>query len=245
MHRDSIQANLSLLNALSYCHEIKTIFFDDEIRNCEFASNGERAFIQIENRIEVWDIRQGKSICDIEFPRYVNVRRIVPNNNGTQFVVLISGWKSYKSGEQTLYLTDRVARVFDVKAEKEIHVLSGHADRVSSAAFNEDGSLIVTASWDGTARVWDTQSGESIVIADYNEQQSSLDARVQSGVDKHFKTKKSTQISLADAAFNNDGSISVTPMKGRQTSILMFEAIKKINLDKQGPEGRSSSGCTQ
>ena len=34
-------------------------------------------------------------------------------------------------------------------------VLAGHVGLVSSAAFSPDGSRVVTASWDTTARVWD------------------------------------------------------------------------------------------
>src|SRR5207244_2205299 len=34
-------------------------------------------------------------------------------------------------------------------------VLSGHGDWVRSAAFSPEGSRVVTASWDMTARVWD------------------------------------------------------------------------------------------
>ncbi len=40
--------------------------------------------------------------------------------------------------------------------------LSGHKDWVSSAAFSPDGTRIVTASYDGSARVWDTKTGALI-----------------------------------------------------------------------------------
>jgi len=33
-----------------------------------------------------------------------------------------------------------------------------------SAAFSPDGSCIVTASWDGTARIWDAATGEEIAV---------------------------------------------------------------------------------
>ena len=40
--------------------------------------------------------------------------------------------------------------------------LKGHGDAVKSAAFSPDGARIVTASSDGTARVWDAASGEML-----------------------------------------------------------------------------------
>jgi WD40 repeat protein len=43
---------------------------------------------------------------------------------------------------------------------REIHRLEGHTDWVLHAAFSNDGSRVVTASSDGTARVWNLSTGE-------------------------------------------------------------------------------------
>jgi WD40 repeat protein len=40
--------------------------------------------------------------------------------------------------------------------------LAGHTDAVTSALFSPDGSRLVTASFDGTARVWDAASGDAL-----------------------------------------------------------------------------------
>jgi WD40 repeat protein len=40
--------------------------------------------------------------------------------------------------------------------------LRDHVDVVSSIRFSEDGSRLVTASWDGSAIVWDAASGEAL-----------------------------------------------------------------------------------
>jgi WD40 repeat protein len=42
--------------------------------------------------------------------------------------------------------------------------LRGHTGSVNSAAFSPDGSRIVTASFDGTARVWDAITGAELVV---------------------------------------------------------------------------------
>jgi WD40 repeat protein len=42
--------------------------------------------------------------------------------------------------------------------------LIGHEGAVASAAFSSDGSRIVTASWDRTARIWDAADGKEIAV---------------------------------------------------------------------------------
>ena len=42
------------------------------------------------------------------------------------------------------------------------HTLTGHSRYVSAVAFSPDDSLLVTGSWDGTARLWDVASGNEV-----------------------------------------------------------------------------------
>jgi WD40 repeat protein len=51
---------------------------------------------------------------------------------------------------------DRTARLYD--PEREVAVFQGHEDTVHTAAFSPDGRRVVTASADGTARLWDATS---------------------------------------------------------------------------------------
>ena len=46
----------------------------------------------------------------------------------------------------------------------EVTVLKGHSDAITDAAFSADGTLIVTASRDNTARVWETSTGNVVDI---------------------------------------------------------------------------------
>jgi WD40 repeat protein len=75
--------------------------------------------------------------------------------NGKYFVTLYEGTvHTYlRDNRQCLY-TDRVGRLWDAATGKQVAVLRGHKSRVPAAAFSPDGGRLVTASADGTARVW-------------------------------------------------------------------------------------------
>jgi len=45
----------------------------------------------------------------------------------------------------------------------EVLTLKGHTDRITSASYSADGSRLVTGSWDGTAKVWDTNKGAEVL----------------------------------------------------------------------------------
>jgi WD40 repeat protein len=45
---------------------------------------------------------------------------------------------------------------------KPLRSLPGHTDRLTSVAYSPDGTSIATASWDGTARIWDAQTGKEV-----------------------------------------------------------------------------------
>ena len=73
-------------------------------------------------------------------------------------------------------------------------MLGGHEESVNSASFSPDGSRIVTASSDWTARIWDVTSGKEIAIL--------------RGRDN-----------LASAAFSSDGTRVVTAASDRMAHI--------------------------
>jgi RNA polymerase sigma factor (sigma-70 family) len=43
-----------------------------------------------------------------------------------------------------------------------VHTLLGHKERLTSVAFTPDGQWIATAAWDGTARLWEAQTGKQV-----------------------------------------------------------------------------------
>lgn len=51
-----------------------------------------------------------------------------------------------------------------LRATREIAVLKGHTSVVTSVTVTPDGRNIISASWDGTARIWDAQSGVQLQV---------------------------------------------------------------------------------
>lgn len=59
------------------------------------------------------------------------------------------------------WIFDKVLRIWDVKAKRELFNLVGHNAHVRSVAFSPDGSRLVSASDDGTVRLWNVKTGKS------------------------------------------------------------------------------------
>jgi WD40 repeat protein/serine/threonine protein kinase len=65
----------------------------------------------------------------------------------------------YADGKTVAY-TDRAVRMWDLRTGAEVRVLKGHTDHVCSLCFDTKGQRLLSASWDGSARVWDVATGQ-------------------------------------------------------------------------------------
>ena len=67
---------------------------------------------------------------------------------------------------------DTVIRVWqmdgDIVTPEPVVTLIGHNDRITSLALSQNEQLLVTASWDGTARVWDTMMWELVAVLEHD-----------------------------------------------------------------------------
>ena len=101
----------------------------------------------IDGPARVWDIRTGKSVVTLQ-PSTLGLDPVVFSPDGRKLV--------------GVFLSE--AYVLDARTGKVIARLRGHRDFISSAYFSPDSRRILTASQDGTARVWDAGNGRSVTV---------------------------------------------------------------------------------
>ncbi len=53
--------------------------------------------------------------------------------------------------------------IWDAAERRPIATLEGHAQQVVALGFHPDGNLVLTQSWDGSARLWDLATGKTVV----------------------------------------------------------------------------------
>ncbi len=100
----------------------------------------------------------GVEIWDLEPPR--KVANLRPGEPGP---VAALGWSPDGSRLGVGSVLGAIASIWDVADRREVVTLEGHAQRVSVLRFHPDGDLVLTCSWDGTARLWDAGTGRSVV----------------------------------------------------------------------------------
>jgi serine/threonine protein kinase/WD40 repeat protein len=90
---------------------------------------------------------------------------------------VLADWKSqvgnnamsWSTDGQLLAVTtsayDRRVSVWNVGRGELSSILQGHTDSVADLLFAHSGYLLATSAWDGTSRLWDAASGESLAMA--------------------------------------------------------------------------------
>jgi WD40 repeat protein len=121
--------------------------------------------------IRVWDTATGRLLQKMQGPT-PPIRNAVLAPMGTHIAVCIEN--------------ENIARLYDCATGAEMK-LAGHRDFVSGLAFSPDGATLATGSMDGTIRLWNTATGQSI---------STLPGHMQETTDVAFSPDGRTLASL-------------------------------------------------
>jgi WD40 repeat protein len=80
----------------------------------------------------------------------------------------------------------------------DLLTLRGHSGDVTSVSYSPDGRHLLTVSWDGTAKVWDPDTGKEVLI---------------------FKTLRGTEEPMTAGAFSSDGRRLATGTQGGMVKV--------------------------
>jgi eukaryotic-like serine/threonine-protein kinase len=114
----------------------------------------------------VYDLTTGRVTASMKLPGLRFATMAISPDGLTLATATDQGVVIRCSDNQTVAYTDSAIRLWDIRSGKELKVLKGHADRVSSLCFDAKGQRLLSASWDKTARIWDVATGKAIHTLD-------------------------------------------------------------------------------
>jgi WD40 repeat protein/tetratricopeptide (TPR) repeat protein len=124
--------------------------------------------------------------------------------------------------------------VRDVEQGTVVSVLQGHTDKITNMRFAHAGYLLASTSWDGTTRLWDAVSGETLVAAPGNMQRFAPDDRGMGFLNA------SHEVDVSDLA---DGGECLMLHPGRRGNRFEGEADSRLRGVDVSPDGRLLATC--
>jgi WD40 repeat protein len=109
-------------------------------------SSGTRLILDIANELQIWDIASKLPIATIPGLPLPATIKISPDGNAVAFV----------DGDN-----QKEVQVWQIDPLEPISVLQGHTKAIATLAWTRSG--IVTNSFDNTTRVWDAETGDTII----------------------------------------------------------------------------------
>lgn len=136
------------------------------VERARFSADGRRIVtISRDSNARVWDVASGETLCALYTPYLISA---APSPDGRSVVIAsMDSMDGITSGYS--------AKVWDCGNRAVVATLKGHSKDVSSAVFSPDGERILTASPDGTARVWNATSGALLATVTHAQPLASAD----------------------------------------------------------------------
>ena len=131
---------------------------DDDLDAASFSPDGQVLVSGGEDgTVRTWNAEIGEMLSRVKLGGKINQVRFSPNGN-LAVAVRVSDYH-YSRGSVALW---------DPDSGKELGRFGDHARQMNSAAFSSDGARLATGSYDKTARIWETVSGNEQAVLRHN-----------------------------------------------------------------------------
>ena len=140
------------------------------------------------------------------------------------------------TGTRVLSVVSRqTVKIWDLATGTKMRELVGHLGLVINAVWNADGTMAVTSSVDGTARIWNTETGETLAIIPHTAE-----------LEYASYSPDGTRVVIADD--DNRAAIHVLPHYSASDAefeqLLRCRVPFEVQGDHIAPRERDRTGCT-